>query len=108
MQTILRRVIQNRTIRTAAIIAPHFLKIYLRFINTMAYYKGWRYVAFLTGFVGFIGVTLYPIIISPMMDSSEYKKIQKVARKNIRQEDIQPGNMKVWSDPFDRKKPESE
>ncbi|XP_072945287.1 small integral membrane protein 20 [Epargyreus clarus] len=74
----------------------------------MSYNKGWRYIAFLSGFVGLLGVTLYPIAISPMIDASEYKKIQKEARKNIRQEDIQPGNMKVWSDPFGRKKPDSE
>ncbi|XP_063832092.1 small integral membrane protein 20 [Ostrinia nubilalis] len=74
----------------------------------VAFYRGWRYAAFLTGFAGFIGLALYPIVISPMMDVSEYKKIQKETRKNIRQEDIQPGNMKVWSDPFDRKKPTAE
>ncbi|KAI5635241.1 hypothetical protein NE865_12033 [Phthorimaea operculella] len=71
-------------------------------------FKGWRYTAFIGGFVGLIGLTLYPIAISPMIDSSEYKKIQRETRRGIRQEDIQPGNMKVWSDPFDRKKPEKE
>ncbi|XP_063384440.1 small integral membrane protein 20 [Cydia fagiglandana] len=74
----------------------------------MALFKGWRYAAFIGGFVGMIGLTLYPIAFSPMMDASEYKSIQKEARKNIKIEDIQPGNMKVWSDPFDRKKPQSE
>ncbi|XP_030028483.1 small integral membrane protein 20 [Manduca sexta] len=74
----------------------------------MAISKNVRYIMFLGGFVGLIGATMYPIAISPMMDVSEYKKIQKEARKNIRQEDIQPGNMKVWSDPFGRKKPDSE
>ncbi|XP_050355777.1 small integral membrane protein 20 [Nymphalis io] len=74
----------------------------------MAYFKRWRYAAFISGFVGLLGLTLYPIAISPMIDPSEYKKIQKETRKNIRQEDIQPGNMKVWSDPFDRKKPQNE
>ncbi|CAH4034937.1 unnamed protein product [Pieris brassicae] len=75
--------------------------------NAMAFNKGWRYAAFLGGFIGFIGLTLYPIAVSPMMDSSKYKEIQKETRKNIRQEDIQPGNMNVWTDPFDRKKPET-
>ncbi|XP_026751708.1 small integral membrane protein 20 [Galleria mellonella] len=73
----------------------------------MAYFKGWRYAAFISGFVGFIGLTLYPIIISPMLDPSHYKEIQKETRKNINREQIQPGNMKVWTDPFDRKKPET-
>ncbi|XP_004922839.1 small integral membrane protein 20 [Bombyx mandarina] len=72
----------------------------------MAIFRGWRYTAFIGGFIGLLGLTLYPIAISPMIDVSEYKQIQKEARKNIRQEDIQPGNMKVWSDPFERKKPE--
>ncbi|KAI8440950.1 hypothetical protein MSG28_009246 [Choristoneura fumiferana] len=36
------------------------------------------------------------------------EKIQKEGRKNINIEEIQPGNMKVWSDPFDRKKTQSE
>ncbi|CAH0719123.1 unnamed protein product, partial [Brenthis ino] len=70
----------------------------------MAISKNVRYVAFLSGFVGLLGLALYPIIISPMIDVSEYKEIQKETRKNIKQEDIQPGNMKVWSDPFGRKK----
>ncbi|XP_050673005.1 small integral membrane protein 20 [Leptidea sinapis] len=70
----------------------------------MALNKGWRFGAFIGCFVGFIGLTLYPIVISPMMDPSIYKTIQQDTRKGIRQEDIQPGNMKVWTDPFDRKK----
>ncbi|XP_053616383.1 small integral membrane protein 20 [Plodia interpunctella] len=74
----------------------------------MALSRNARYVVFLTGFVGFIGLTLYPIAISPMLDSSEYKKIQKETRKHIDQEKIQPGNMPVWSDPFGRKKSEAE
>ncbi|CAK1542618.1 unnamed protein product [Leptosia nina] len=69
----------------------------------MAFLKGWRYGALIGGLVGFVGLTLYPIAFSPMMDPSQYKEIQKETRKNIKQEDIQPGNMKVWSDPFGRK-----
>lgn len=38
----------------------------------MAFHRGWRYVAFISGFVGFIGLALYPIAISPMIDASEY------------------------------------
>ncbi|XP_045453370.1 small integral membrane protein 20 isoform X2 [Melitaea cinxia] len=74
----------------------------------MTYVRRWRSTAIIGAFIGVLGLTLYPIVISPMMDSSEYKKIQKETRKNIKQEDIQPGNMKVWSDPFDRKKPHNE
>ncbi|XP_024080337.1 small integral membrane protein 20 isoform X2 [Cimex lectularius] len=64
--------------------------------------KGWRYAAFVSGIVGAIGIALYPIVVSPMLYPEEYKRIQSVGRKDIRQEDIQPGNMKVWSDPFGR------
>lgn len=51
-----------------------------------------------------ITVALYPIAIEPMMNPEKYKKIQKITREGINQEQIQPGHMKVWSDPFDRKK----
>ncbi|CAG4976054.1 small integral membrane protein 20 [Colias croceus] len=74
----------------------------------MVFNKGWRFAALIGGMVGLVGLTLYPIAVSPMIDSSKYKEIQKVTRKNIKQEDIQPGNMKVWTDPFDRKKPQNE
>ncbi|XP_013148996.1 PREDICTED: small integral membrane protein 20 [Papilio polytes] len=74
----------------------------------MSSLKGWRYTVFIGGFVGFLGLALYPIVVSPMLDASEYKKIQKETRKNIRIEDVQPGNMNVWSDPFGRKKADSE
>ncbi|XP_050498034.1 small integral membrane protein 20 [Diabrotica virgifera virgifera] len=65
---------------------------------------GWRYAALITGLVGMIGLAIYPIIIDPMMDPSKYKRMQERSRTGIRQEDIQPGNMKVWTDPFDRNK----
>ncbi|KDR20208.1 hypothetical protein L798_05687 [Zootermopsis nevadensis] len=68
------------------------------------YMKGWRYVAFIGGIVGFIGAASYPIIIYPLQNIDTYKKIQAENRANIVQEDIQPGNMKVWTDPFDRKR----
>lgn len=40
----------------------------------MAFFRGWRYAAFVSGFVGFIGLALYPIAIAPMIDPSEYSK----------------------------------
>ncbi|XP_013195499.1 small integral membrane protein 20 [Amyelois transitella] len=73
----------------------------------MSFSKNGRFIALVSGLIGFIGLTMYPIAISPMIDSSEYKKIQKELRKNIDQEKIQPGNMPVWSDPFSRKKSET-
>ncbi|XP_058461118.1 small integral membrane protein 20 [Malaya genurostris] len=62
--------------------------------------KGRNYVLFIGGIVGLIGLACYPIIIDPMLNPEKYKKIQQITRAGIRQEDIQPGNMRVWSDPF--------
>ncbi|CAD7089433.1 unnamed protein product [Hermetia illucens] len=70
----------------------------------MVLLRGWKYAAFIGAIVGGIGITLYPIVVEPMMNTERYKKIQAINRANIKQEDIQPGNMKVWTDPFDRKK----
>jgi len=66
--------------------------------------KGWRFAGFVGTFVGFIGLAIYPIIISPYMYPEKWKKISKEVRDGagIKPEDIQPGNMKVWTDPFDR------
>lgn len=41
----------------------------------MALSNSSKYKVLIMGIVGFIGLTLYPIAISPMMDSSEYSKI---------------------------------
>ncbi|ERL93688.1 small integral membrane protein 20 [Dendroctonus ponderosae] len=70
----------------------------------MSYFVGWKYGVLVGGFVGTILLATYPIIISPMINPDKWKRIQEDTRKNIKQEDIQPGNMKVWTDPFDRKK----
>lgn len=67
---------------------------------------GWRYGLAVGSLVGFIGLAIYPIIIQPVMNPEQWKEqsIKNRQISNIRQEDIQPGGMKVWSDPFDRKK----
>ncbi|XP_055527852.1 small integral membrane protein 20 [Wyeomyia smithii] len=62
--------------------------------------RGRNYVLFIGGIVGLIGLACYPIIIEPMMNPEKYKKLQQQNRAGIRQEDVQPGNMRVWSDPF--------
>lgn len=36
--------------------------------------KGWRYTAFIGGIVGTIGLALYPIIVSPMINPDQYSK----------------------------------
>ncbi|XP_071523297.1 small integral membrane protein 20 [Panulirus ornatus] len=69
----------------------------------MAILRGWRYGLVVGGLVGFISAALYPIIIYPLLNVDTYKKIQAETRKDVNQEEIQPGNMKVWSDPFGRK-----
>ncbi|XP_053959035.1 small integral membrane protein 20 [Anastrepha obliqua] len=69
----------------------------------MVLLRGWRYVAFISCIVGGVGAALYPIIVEPMINVEKYKELQKHTRAGIKQEDIQPGNMKVWSDPFGRK-----
>ncbi|XP_055626406.1 small integral membrane protein 20-like [Toxorhynchites rutilus septentrionalis] len=62
--------------------------------------RGRNYFLFIGGLVGFIGLACYPIIVHPMLYPEKYKKIQQSNRGSIRQEEIQPGNMRVWSDPF--------
>jgi hypothetical protein len=39
-----------------------------------AHMKGWKYVAFISGIVGFIGVALYPIVIYPLQNIDVYSK----------------------------------
>jgi len=70
----------------------------------MAKFVGWRYAALIGGIVGGITIMIYPISIHPYLYPEQWQHIQKETRAAIRQEDIQPGGMKVWSDPFDRKK----
>ncbi|XP_069781128.1 small integral membrane protein 20 [Narcine bancroftii] len=55
------------------------------------------------GFVAAVGAAFYPIYFRPLMYTREYQQDQKVNRAGINQEEIQPGGMKVWSDPFNRK-----
>ncbi|GFW24615.1 small integral membrane protein 20 [Trichonephila clavipes] len=66
--------------------------------------KGIRAFAFFGGIAGLIGAALYPVVIYPYFHIDEYKEIQKVTRAGIDQETVQPGGMKVWTDPFDKKK----
>ena len=43
-------------------------------------------------------------LFSPYMHPEKWQNVSKQNRDEagIKQENIQPGNMKVWSDPFDR------
>ncbi|XP_003226169.1 small integral membrane protein 20 [Anolis carolinensis] len=55
------------------------------------------------GFVGLVGLALYPIYFRPLMHLEDYRKEQAANRAGIIQEDVQPPGLKVWSDPFGRK-----
>ena len=58
---------------------------------------GWKYAGFIGAIVGAIGLATYPIIISPYLYPEKWQKMSKEIRKEagIKQEEIQPGNMKV-------------
>jgi len=58
----------------------------------MVLLKGWKFGAMVTTVVGAIGLAIYPIIISPMIDPEPYRMKQTVNRKGIDQESIQPGS----------------
>lgn len=40
--------------------------------------KGWKYVAFISAFVGSIGLATYPIIIYPMTHIEDYSKFDVI------------------------------
>jgi len=65
---------------------------------------GWKFGAMVGTLVGAIAIAIYPIAISPYLYPEQWKKSSEEVRQKhgIKQEDIQPGNMKVWTDPFDR------
>ncbi|XP_050522494.1 small integral membrane protein 20 [Daktulosphaira vitifoliae] len=69
----------------------------------MSVLKGWKYVAFISAFVGSIGLATYPIIIYPMTHVEEYKKAQEINRSQLDQARVLPSSMNVWTDPFERK-----
>ena len=58
---------------------------------------GWKYAGFIGAIVGAIGLATYPIIISPYLYPEKWQKMSREIRKEagIKQEEIQPGNMKV-------------
>ncbi|GCB64695.1 small integral membrane protein 20 isoform X2 [Scyliorhinus torazame] len=62
-----------------------------------------RAVVLFGGFAAVLGAAFYPIYFRPLLNTEEYRQGQKVNRTGMNQEEIQPGGMKVWSDPFNRK-----
>jgi len=67
-------------------------------------FDGKRFALGLGGFCTFIGLTLYPIVIAPYRNPEAWKQVSETVRREagIKQENIQPGGMEVWSDPYDR------
>ncbi|CAH2011074.1 unnamed protein product [Acanthoscelides obtectus] len=53
----------------------------------MAVLKGWRYAALIGGLFGAIAITVYPIIIDPMLNPDKYKRVQEVAKAQMKQYD---------------------
>ncbi|KAH9394201.1 protein of unknown function (DUF4538) [Tyrophagus putrescentiae] len=51
--------------------------------------------------VGAIIAALYPIAIHPYLHIEQYQKSQKVNRSGVNRQAVQPGGMRVWSDPFE-------
>lgn len=47
----------------------------------MAVLRGWRFIGFVSCIVGAIGVTLYPVIVDPMINAEKYKALRE---QNIR------------------------
>lgn len=64
----------------------------------------WKSTVAVCSVIGGLAVATYPIIIAPYMDPKPWKEIQRVSREGIDREKIQPGGMKVWTDPFHDKK----
>lgn len=71
----------------------------------MSWTSGWKYTAFIVGSFATVGLAMYPIAIQPYLQPSKWQKIQEKSREEmgIAREERQPGGMKVWSDPFERK-----
>ncbi|KAL4230838.1 hypothetical protein ACF0H5_011212 [Mactra antiquata] len=69
--------------------------------------KGLRGIYFAAAaFLG-IGVTAYLTIYKPLFRDSErqnYKILQEIGRKDIDQSKVQPGDMKIWSNPYESPK----
>ncbi|XP_077864879.1 small integral membrane protein 20-like [Saccoglossus kowalevskii] len=56
------------------------------------------------GMVTLISAALLPVVVQPWLNPKTWQDVQKESRKGIKQEEIQPGGMRVWSDPFEPRK----
>ncbi|XP_076447037.1 small integral membrane protein 20-like [Babylonia areolata] len=69
----------------------------------MSQAKGWRSIVAIVAVVGGICAATYPIMVAPYINPEPWRQKQDVGRVGIDREKIQPGGMKVWTDPFNRK-----
>ncbi|XP_023299888.2 uncharacterized protein LOC111682211 [Lucilia cuprina] len=44
----------------------------------MATLKGFRFICFITALVGITGLTLYPIVIKPLINVDDYKQLRRL------------------------------
>ncbi|XP_074649609.1 small integral membrane protein 20-like [Tubulanus polymorphus] len=66
----------------------------------LIYLRGWRYTALVGGLIGLIGTAMYFTAVDPYINPNKWRSVQKITRRDIDQDEIQPGGMRVWSDPF--------
>ncbi|KAH8300763.1 uncharacterized protein [Drosophila kikkawai] len=53
----------------------------------MAVLRGWRFVGFVSCIVGAVGLTLYPVIVDPMINTEKYKTLQEYSK--IKRDELQ-------------------
>ncbi|XP_060065254.1 small integral membrane protein 20-like [Ylistrum balloti] len=61
---------------------------------------GYKFATLVGGLFGTLALFLYPTVIQPMIDPTKWQEIQKEARAGYDQEKIQPGDMRVWTNPM--------
>lgn len=66
--------------------------------------KTYHFAVMAGGMIAAVAAASYPVIIEPMNNPEPWRKASREFREkyDIKQENIQPGGMKVWTDPFDR------
>ncbi|XP_033161887.1 uncharacterized protein LOC117142110 [Drosophila mauritiana] len=53
----------------------------------MAVLRGWRFVGFVSCIVGAVALTLYPVIVDPMVNTEKYKTLQEYSK--IKRDELQ-------------------
>ena len=63
-----------------------------------------RTLVLIGSLTGLLAIALYPIAVQPKLHPEKWRERQRTIRDEKSLEETQPGGMKVWQDPFDRKK----